>query len=86
MRYTGDLGCRYRGIPHDLRIIHQDKKVKWERCSICNQKFKYNKGYRGRIANNQYLKDHIRSFCQSGGTTKAVYYKVYYPQKCIIKI
>lgn len=86
MRYTDDLGCKYRGIPHDLHITFQNAHVKWERCNICNRKFRFNKGYKGRVDNVEYLKAHIRNFCQRGGATKRIYNKVYHPEKCIINI
>ena len=85
MRYT-DLGCKYRGIPHDLRIIHQDQRVKVEVCAICNKKFRWNKGYRGRVDNAEYLKAHVRAYCQRGGPTKRIYHRVYKPELCVIKI
>jgi len=77
MRYTDDFGCRYRGIPHDYEVLHEDKKAKWERCIICNKKAKFNKGFKGRVDNNEYLKAHVRSFCQKFGVTKRVYNKIY---------
>lgn len=86
MRYTGDLGCRYRGIPHDLKIIRETKVAKWEVCYICNKKFKYNLGYRSRVDNNKYLRDHVRNFAQKFGATKRIYNKIYHPEKTIIYI
>jgi hypothetical protein len=47
---------------------------------------KYSKGYKGRIANQEYLQDHLRNFAQQGGATKAVYQRVYKSEECIIKI
>ncbi len=86
MRYGYDLGCRYKGIPHDLHIIHQNDYVKWERCIICQKKFRFNKGYKGRIDNNFYLKTHVRNFAQKGGATKRIYNRIYNPEKTIIVI
>jgi len=86
MRYTGDLGCKYRGIPHDLRIIHQNDNVKVEVCAICNRKFRWNKRYKGRVNNVAYLKAHVRQYAQRNGATKRVYYKIYKPESLIIKI
>ena len=86
IRYTGDLGCRYRGIPHDLEILFENKKVKWERCHICNKKMRWNKGARGKIQNALYLKAHVRQFCQKFGLTKRVYMKIYRPESLIIKL
>lgn len=86
MRYTGDLGCRYRGIPHEMRIIHETPHAKWEVCEICSIRKRYNKGYKERIHSAEYLKDHVRNFAQSFGATKRIYNKLYRPQKCIIVI
>lgn len=86
MRYTGDLGCRYRGVPHDMRVIHENPQVKWETCQICNKKFRWNKGYKQRIQNQEYLKAHVRNYAQKWGATKAVYNRIYRPDSCVIKI
>ena len=85
-KYTGNLGCRYRGIPHDLHIIFQNMKIKIEVCHICNKKFRFNKGYRGRVDNAEYLKAHLRQYAQRGGLTKRVYHKIYSPSELTIKI
>ena len=85
MRYGRDLGCRF-GMPHDLKIIHETPHAKWEVCQICNKRFRWNKGYKGRINNNEYLKAHIRNFAQKFGATKRVYNKVYHPEKTVITI
>jgi len=81
MRY----GCR-NGMPHDLKIIHENPQVKWEVCQICNKKFRWNKGHTGRIQNADYLKAHARNFAQRFGSTKRIYFKLYKPENCIIKI
>lgn len=86
MRYTGDLGCRYRGIPHDLRIVAETPHAKWEVCQICNRKFRWNKGYKARVQNAEYLKAHVRNFAQRWGATKAVYHRIYKPETCTITI
>ena len=86
MRYTGDLGCKYRGVPHDLKIIHEDVKVKVEVCLICNKKFRWNKSRKGRVDNAKYLKAHVRSFAQRTGATKRVYHRIYKPESLVIKI
>lgn len=78
-------GCRY-GLPHDMKIIHENPQFKWEVCMECNKKFRWNKGYKGRIDNKKYLEVHIRNFAQKFGATKEVYNRVYNPEKCIIKI
>lgn len=83
--YDEDLGCKY-GQPHDLKVIHEDKRAKWEVCRICNKKFRWNKRMKGRVENNEYLKSHVRNFAQPYGATKRVYYKVYQPDKCKITI
>lgn len=85
MRYGRDLGCRF-GQPHDFKIIHETPHVKWEQCTICRLRKRYNKGYRGRVNNTEYLKDHVRNFAQRGGATKGIYNKVYQRENCIITI
>jgi len=85
MRYGIRLGCR-GGQPHDLIILNENKTVKVEVCQICNKKFRWQKGLRGRIDNQEYLKAHIRNFAQRGGATKRVYMKIYKPDKCKIVI
>lgn len=86
MKYTGDLGCRYNGIPHAMKILHENPQVKHEVCTICGKKYRWNKGYKGRIANNEYLKAHIREFAQKSGATKRIYNKIYKPEYCKIII
>ena len=86
MRYTGDLGCRYRGIPHEFKKIHETPHVKWEVCLICGVRKRYNKGYKGRVKNTEYLRDHVRNYCQKFGATKRIYNRVYRPEKMIINI
>lgn len=85
MRYGYNLGCRF-GQPHDLKTIHENPQVKWEVCQLCNKKFKFNKGYKGRVNNVEYLKAHIRNFAQSWGATKRVYQRVYHPENMVIKL
>ena len=80
-----DFGCRVRGIPHDLVIKHESERVKWERCTLCGKKFRWNKRNK-RIDNVEYLKAHVRNFAQRWGATKRVYHKVYKPETCKIKI
>ncbi len=81
MRY----GCRF-GQPHDFQILHENPQVKWEVCRICNKKMRWNKGYKGRVKNAEYLKAHARNFAQRFGATKRLYMKVYQPEKCLIKL
>lgn len=84
--YTGDLGCKVRGVPHDMKILHETKQSKWEICQICGVKKKYNKGYQGRVDNIEYLRDHVRNFAQNWGATKRIYQKIYHPENCTINI
>ena len=86
MRYTVNLGCKYRGVPHDIKIVHENPHRKIEVCVICNKKFNFNKVYKSRIDNKEYLKIHIRSFAQPRGPTRAVYMRTYKPEKCVIKL
>ena len=84
--FTGDLGCRHRGIPHDMMYVAENPQVKWERCKICGKVFKWKKGNKGRVENLKYLKAHLRNFCQRYGATRRIYHKIYRPKDCIIKI
>ena len=83
--YGVRFGCRW-GQVHDFFTIKDTKTYKVEKCKICNIRKKYNKGYRMRIDNAQYVKDHVRNFAQETGPTKRVFYKIYKTSKCIIKI
>lgn len=85
-RYGLDLGCRYRGVPHNLTIVHENPRVKWEKCLLCNRSFRWNKGYKKRVDNVNYLKAHVRNFAQRTGVTKRVYMKMYQPEKTKIVI
>lgn len=76
-------GCKY-GLPHDMRILHENPKVKWEVCHICNKKFRWNKGYKSRIDNTRYLEAHARNFAQSTGPTRGLYMRIYKPKKSVI--
>ena len=86
MRYTGYLGCRYRGVPHEFTVIFENKRVKREKCLICQKRFTWNKGYKGRVDNQKYLKAHVRAFAQPNGLTKRVFNKAYHPERLKIKI
>lgn len=79
-------GCKWSGVPHDLVPIGETSQTKVERCIICNQKFRWNKGHKGRDDNVQYLKIHNRSFAQKGGATNRLFMRLYEPEKCIIII
>ena len=78
-------GCRF-GLPHEIKIIHENQFVKWEACEICNVKFRWNKGYKGRTDNKKYLEVHARNFAQPGGPTNRLYQKIYNPENCIINL
>lgn len=80
-----DYGCKF-GMPHDIRFLFENKVIKWEVCQICNKKFRWVKGFKGRVQNEEYLKIHIRNFAQKLGATKRVYYKVYHPERLKIFI
>jgi len=84
-RYGLRLGCRF-GQPHDFEAIKENAQFKVERCNICGQRRKWNKGYKGRIDNVNYLKDHVRSFAQKTGPTKRVFFKLNEPKKTVIHI
>lgn len=83
--YHFRLDCK-GGLPHEWATIHDDRKVKWEVCKICGKKMRWNKGYRLRMDNVRYIEEHIRSTCQKTGPTRRVYFRIYQPEKLIIKI
>lgn len=85
MKYGKNFGCRH-GLPHDTKIIHETPSVKHETCIRCNKKFRWNKGYKGRVQNAEYLKAHVRNFAQRMGATKRIYNRLYNPDKLIIKL
>ncbi len=86
IRYGTRLcGCRF-GQAHDFVRLGETPQQTWEQCKICGIKKKWNKGYRGRIANTEYLKAHVRQFAQDFGSTKRVYMKIYKPEQTIIKL
>lgn len=85
MRYGTRFGCRF-GQPHDFQLIKDTPSAKYEVCAICGTRRRWNKGYKSRIDNNRYLVDHVRNYAQPTGSTKRVFMKLYYPEKCIIKI
>lgn len=80
-----NYGCR-DGMPHDLHPLRETPTAKWEVCHICSRKFRWTKGFKGRIANPDYLKAHVRNYAQPGGATRKIYNKIYHPERCIIKI
>jgi len=79
------LGCKF-GQAHDMKILYENSSVKWEICMLCGKRFRWNKGYKGRIDNEEYLKAHVRNFAQRSGPTKRIYNKIYQPEKCVIHI
>lgn len=80
-----DYGCR-NGMPHDLEVVSDTRRAKWERCRICSRKLRWTKGFKGRVNNVEYLKAHARNYAQQGGATRRLYKKLYQPEECIIKI
>jgi len=83
MTYYGtrtDFGCRF-GEPHDMRRVHEGSQLIVERCARCPKRFRWNKGFKGRIANAEYLKAHIRQFAQRIGSTRRIFKKLYEPEK-----
>lgn len=83
MRYGLRLGCRF-GQPHDLTILHENTVTKWEVCIRCSKRFRWGKGYRGRVDNVAYLTAHVRNYAQPHGATQRVYQKIYQPETCVI--
>lgn len=80
-----NYGCKH-GLPHDMVLVHETPRVKWEACRICSRKFRWLKGNRGRVNNPEYLRAHARNYAQPNGATNRLYQKIYYPEKCVIKI
>ena len=80
-----DYGCRNR-LPHDLKIIGENSRVKVEVCEICGKKFRWRKSYKGRTDNLAYLEAHARNLAQSFGRTKRLYMKIYKPELTTIVI
>ena len=80
VRYGVRMGCRF-GNPHDFKAIKENNSYKVEKCSICGLRKRWNKGFKGRIDNPEYLKAHVRNFAQANGSTKRVYMKMYQPEK-----
>jgi hypothetical protein len=86
MTYYGTrFGCRF-GQPHNMVRLGENAQQIWEKCNICQHTYHWNKGYKGKVENTKYLKAHVRSFAQVNGATKRVFFKIYYPEKCIINI
>lgn len=85
IRYGTRFGCRF-GQPHDFIILKDAKTTKFEKCRICGIRKRWNKSTKGRVDNPEYLKDHVRQYAQSFGSTKRVFNKLYHPEKCIIQI
>jgi hypothetical protein len=85
MRYGIRLGCRF-GQPHDFTQIKDAPSFVVERCQICGVRRKWNKGYKSRVDNVRYLKDHVRTYAQASGPTKIVFAKMYEKEKTIINI
>lgn len=82
---TGNYGCR-DGMPHELEHLSDTRQAKWEVCRRCSRKFRWTKGFKGRINNVEYLKAHARNYAQPGGRTNRIYQKLYNPEKCVIKL
>ncbi len=85
IRYGTRFGCRW-GQPHDLKRLGENPHQIWERCVLCNKNFHWNKGYRGRLENAEYLRAHVRQYAQNFGSTKRVYMKLYNPNKTKIVV
>ena len=78
-------GCKW-GQPHDLTLLHDGPKVKWERCKICRRTFRWNKGNKKRVDNVRYLEAHARNYAQKGGATNRLFMRLYEPEKVKISI
>lgn len=83
IHYGIRLGCRF-GQPHEFTTIKDTKTVKVEKCRLCQTRRRWQKRYKGRIDNKEYLKDHVREFAQKTGPTHRVFKKLYEPEKTVI--
>lgn len=83
IRYGTRFGCRF-GQPHDWVKLDESLYQIWEKCKVCNKSKRWTKGYKGRIKNEEYLKDHVRQYAQDFGSTKRVFKKLYKPEEIII--
>lgn len=80
-----NYGCR-NSLPHDLIATFENPRIKCEVCQICNKKFRWNKGFKGRVDNVKYLEAHARNYAQKFGKTKRLYMQLYKPDKIKIVI
>lgn len=71
-------------MPHDLTLLHDGPRVKWEVCQVCNKKFRWTKGSKKRVDNVRYLEAHARNYAQKGGKTNRLFMKLYEPEKATI--
>lgn len=86
MNYYGTrFGCKF-GQPHDMVRIGENPQQIWEKCRLCGKSFRWNKGYKGKIKNTEYLKAHVRQFAQPTGATKRVFMKIYEKDKTTISL
>lgn len=83
MRYGTRFGCRW-GMPHDFVQLKDAPTFKVERCRLCGLRKRWNKGYKGRIENQEYLQAHVRQYAQKFGSTKRVFMKLYRKENCTI--
>ena len=73
-------------MPHDPVTLFENKKCKIEKCKLCGKRIRFNKGFKGRVDNIEYLQFHVRKFAQPNGSTKRVYLKMHDPESLVIKI
>lgn len=82
---TENYGC-IDGLPHDMEVLSDTRVAKWEVCKLCGRRFRWTKGFKGRINNVEYLKAHARNYAQPQGPTKRLYMRIYKPENCIINL
>lgn len=85
IRYGTRFGCRF-GMPHDMMQLKDTNAYKVDKCRICGVRKKWNKGFKGRVDNPEYLKMHVRQFAQKTGPTRRVYAKIYKRENTVIHI
>lgn len=83
IRFGTRFGCRW-GQPHDFIQLHDCRSYKVERCKLCGLRKRWNKGFKERIDNKEYLFLHVRNYAQEGGATKRAFNKIYHPEKTTI--
>lgn len=62
---------------HTYKIINDNADGLLEICTECKKKLVTKKGFKGRVNNKEYLKEHIRDTAQPRGRTAKIFNKYY---------